>query len=83
MIGRPAGGEASRSALVRRSCNVQREFYYQDDRSNKFWTIERVGRTCVTTHRRIGAKPRETRKEFATEDAAQRDVEKQVATKVK
>jgi predicted DNA-binding WGR domain protein len=83
MIGRPAGGETSRSVLVRRSSDVRREFYYQDDRSNKFWTIECVGRTCVTTHGRIGAKPRETRKAFATEDAAQRDVEKQVAAKVK
>lgn len=62
---------------------MRREFYCQDDRSNKFRTIERVGRTCVTTHGRIGAKPRETRKEFPTEDAAQCDVEKQVAAKVK
>ncbi len=62
---------------------MRREFYYQDDKSNKFWTIERDGRTCITTNGRIGSKPRETRKEFATEDEAQRELEKQVAAKLK
>ena len=41
---------------------MKREFHLQDDRSNKFWTIEVVGNDVVTTHGRIGAKPRETRK---------------------
>lgn len=62
---------------------MRREFYVQDDQSNKFWTIEVIGTTCLTTHGRIGSKPRETRKEFSTEDAAQREFAKQVAAKVK
>jgi predicted DNA-binding WGR domain protein len=62
---------------------MRREFFYQDDKSNKFWTVEVVGKTCVTTHGRIGANPRETRKDFPTENAALREVDKQVAAKVK
>lgn len=62
---------------------MRREFYYQDDRSNKFWTIELIDRACITTHGRIGSKPRETRKEFPTEDVAQRELEKQIASKLK
>ncbi len=62
---------------------MRRDFYYQDDRSNKFWTIEVADRTCITTHGRIGSRPRETRKEFPTQDAAQRELEKQVASKLK
>ena len=62
---------------------MKREFYYQDDRSNKFWTIELVGTEYVTTHGRVGAQPRETRKQSATEDDANREVEKQIAAKLK
>jgi predicted DNA-binding WGR domain protein len=63
--------------------DVKREFYYQDDKSNKFWTIELVRAACVTTHGRIGAKPRETQREFPDEEAARREFDKQVAAKVK
>ncbi|HVW03000.1 MAG TPA: DUF4240 domain-containing protein [Planctomycetaceae bacterium] len=62
---------------------MRREFYYQDNTSNKFWTIERVGTTCITTNGRIGASPRETRNEFPTEEAAEREVQKQIAAKLK
>jgi predicted DNA-binding WGR domain protein len=62
---------------------MRREFSYQDDKSNKFWTIEVVGKTYVTTNGRFGAAPRETRKEFADEADAQREAEKQVAAKLK
>lgn len=62
---------------------MRREFYYQDDTSNKFWTIELQGNECVTTHGKIGAKARETRKEFPTAEAAQGELEKQVAGKLK
>jgi predicted DNA-binding WGR domain protein len=62
---------------------MRREFYFQDDRSNKFWTIELAGCECVTTHGRVGAKPRETRKQFDSEDAAGREFEKQIAAKLK
>jgi len=62
---------------------VKREFYYQDDKSNKFWTIELSGNTYITTHGRIGAQPRETRKECDNETAAKREIEKQIASKLK
>lgn len=45
---------------------MKREFYYQDDRSNKFWTIERLGKSLVTAHGRIGSKGREPRRQFET-----------------
>lgn len=61
---------------------MRREFALQDDTSDKFWTIERSGSSCVTTHGRMGAKPRETRKEFASEDEAERELERQVAAKL-
>jgi predicted DNA-binding WGR domain protein len=61
----------------------KREFYLQNDQSNKFWTIEQVGNVCVTTHGRIGAKGRETRKEFADEVVARCEMEKQIASKLK
>jgi predicted DNA-binding WGR domain protein len=62
---------------------VKREFYYQDDRSNKFWTIELAGNEYVTTHGRVGARPRETRRQFASDDEAKRKFEKQIASKLK
>lgn len=62
---------------------MKRQFYLQDDRSNKFWTIEQIGSEYVTTHGRIGAKPRETRHQFATGIEANREVENQIASKLK
>ncbi|MBU1248562.1 MAG: DUF4240 domain-containing protein [Proteobacteria bacterium] len=62
---------------------MNRQFYYQDDRSNKFWTIELTGNEYVTTHGRIGAKPREARKQFADNDEAMKEFEKQIASKLK
>ncbi|MCI0357400.1 MAG: DUF4240 domain-containing protein [Planctomycetaceae bacterium] len=62
---------------------MKREFYLQDDKSNKFWTIELSGNTHTTTHGRIGTKGKETRKEFATDELAQRDYDKLVASKIK
>jgi predicted DNA-binding WGR domain protein len=62
---------------------MKREFYYQDDRSNKFWTIELVDKGYVTTNGRVGATPREASKQCATEDQAQREVEKLIASKLK
>ena len=62
---------------------MKREFFYQDDRSNKFWTIELVGTGYVTTHGRVGSTGRETRKQFDSEDKARRECEKQIAAKLK
>ncbi len=60
--------EAGSEALVGR-----REFVCQDDRSDKYWTVEVSGCVVTTTYGRIGAAPRETRLECATPEAAQRE----------
>ncbi|MBI3946064.1 MAG: DUF4240 domain-containing protein [Armatimonadetes bacterium] len=62
---------------------MRREFCYQDDRSNKFWTIEREGTTVLTTWGRIGARAREARKEYPSEDDAQRAHDRLVAAKLR
>jgi predicted DNA-binding WGR domain protein len=62
---------------------MKREFVCQDDRSNKFWTIEVAGNVVVTTNGRIGARPRETRKEFADPETANREAEKLIAAKLR
>lgn len=62
---------------------MKREFHYQDDRSNKFWTVEQKGKSVVTTNGRIGAKPRETRKSFSSAETAARFAARQIASKLK
>lgn len=62
---------------------MKREFYYQDDRSNKFWTIELNRNEYATTNGRVGASIRQTRKHFSTEDEAKREFDKQVAAKLR
>ncbi|MBK6694307.1 MAG: DUF4240 domain-containing protein [Myxococcales bacterium] len=62
---------------------MKREFFYQDDRSNKFWTVGVEGSVVVTTNGRIGAKPKETRKAHANPAAAEREAEKLIAAKLK
>lgn len=59
----------------------RREFYLQDDQSNKYWTIEVDGACVVTTNGRIGAKPRETRTDFASADKAVQAAEKEILGK--
>ncbi len=60
---------------------MKREFFLQDDQSNKFWTIDVLGTDLITTNGRFGAKPRETRTAFSTTDAAKSAAEKEVLAK--
>lgn len=60
---------------------MKREFYLQDDQSNKFWTIEAIGTSVVTTNGRMGAKPRETRTNYESSEQAARALEKEVLAK--
>ncbi len=60
---------------------MKREFYLQDDQSNKFWTVEVVGNALVTTNGRIGAKPRETRHVHADAGQANAAAEKEILSK--
>lgn len=62
---------------------MKRDFYFQDDRSNKFWSIELQGGSFTTWHGRVGASPRETRKHFESDDEARREFEKLVAEKLR
>ncbi|MDR2212526.1 MAG: DUF4240 domain-containing protein [Pseudomonadales bacterium] len=69
--------------LTFRAKAMKREFYFQDDRSNKFWTIECMGTELVTANGRVGARARETKKTFATESEAQKEFERLIASKLK
>ena len=60
---------------------ARREFFLQDDQSNKYWTIEVEGACVVTTNGRIGAKPRETRTEFPSAAKAAAEAEKEILGK--
>lgn len=60
---------------------TKREFYLQDDVSNKFWTIDVLGDEVVTTNGRIGAKPRETRTRHGDAAAARREADREVLGK--
>ena len=60
---------------------MRREFFLQDDQSNKFWTIEVVGTDVVSTNGRIGAKPRETRATYSSVEAAEAAAGKDVLGK--
>lgn len=62
---------------------MKREFFVQDEESNKFWIIELMGNRYVTMHGRVGAKGRETLKEFASAEEAAKEVEKLIASKLK
>jgi predicted DNA-binding WGR domain protein len=62
---------------------MKRSFYFQDDRSNKFWTIERLDCKLVSANGRVGATARETHKAFANEADAQREFERQIVAKFK
>ncbi len=59
------------------------ELFFQDDKSNKFWIIELVGKTYKVSNGRVGANPRTTIKEFANIEEAKNAIEKQVKSKLK
>ena len=59
----------------------RREFYLQDDQSNKYWTVEVENNLLITTNGRIGAKPRETRIACGTPELASREAEKEILAK--
>ena len=62
---------------------MKRKFYFQDDKSNKFWTIELIDCEYITTHGRIGAKPRETSKKFTTKEEAKKKFDNQISLKIR
>jgi DNA ligase-1 len=58
-------------------------FEYTDERSKKFWEIEREGGSVTTRWGKIGAKGQTKTKDFDGADEAQAQVDKQIAAKVK
>ena len=62
---------------------MRREFYFQDDRSNKFWYIELDGDRCTAFNGRVGAQPRSTEKTFESDAKARSYFDAQIASKLK
>jgi len=60
---------------------MKREFYYQDDFSNKFWMIEVTGVWCVSSNGRVGSSPRVTKRQFQSQGEAESYMAKQIASK--
>ena len=60
---------------------MRREFFLQDDQSNKFWTIDLIDTAVVSTNGRMGAKPRETRASYPSSEAAKLAFEKEILAK--
>jgi len=58
-----------------------RRFEYRDDRSSKFWEIERQGTQIVTCWGRIGTDGQRKVKDFGTEAKAESGVAKQIQAK--
>ena len=62
---------------------MKRSFYYQDDKSNKFWTIELIKEKYYTWNGRVGTNGRETCKQFGSEEEARRTFERQISSKLR
>lgn len=60
---------------------MRREFYLQDDSSNKFWTVEVDGCDMLASNGRIGAQPRQTRTAYASAAEAQQAADKAILAK--
>lgn len=61
----------------------RREFTCQDDRSDKYWTVEVSDRVVTTTYGRIGAAPRTKTTMCATPEAARRECLRLVKEKLR
>ncbi len=62
---------------------MKHELYYQDDTSNKFWTIELKGTGYITSNGRIGSSPRTNEKDCGDVETAKKQIEKLVKSKLK
>jgi predicted DNA-binding WGR domain protein len=62
---------------------MKRSFYYQDDKSNKFWTIEVINNRYYTRNGRVGTEGRETSKEFESKEAAEKAAERMISSKLR
>lgn len=62
---------------------VKRYFEFQDSKSYKFWEAEVIGTDCVVKYGKIGTAGVEKIKSFDTVEAAEKEMEKQIKSKVK
>jgi uncharacterized protein (TIGR02996 family) len=60
-----------------------RTFVYSDDKSHKFWSVERQGRAFTVRFGRVGTPGQAQQKQFADEATAKKECDKLVAEKVK
>jgi predicted DNA-binding WGR domain protein len=74
----PASPAASSSGAT-----GKRRFEFSEGTSNKFWTIERSGKTVTVNFGKIGTDGQTKPKDFPNEAAAQKEYDKLIAEKTK
>jgi len=62
---------------------MKRTFIYTDEKSNKFWSIESNGTSYTVNYGKVDTTGQTQTKEFDTEEACKKAVEKLIAEKVK
>lgn len=60
---------------------MKKYFVYEDEKSSKFWEITMTGNTIATRYGKIGSDGQIKEKQFADEDAAQKEFEKLINQK--
>ncbi len=61
----------------------KRYFEFSEGSSNKFWEVKLEGNAVITTYGRIGTDGQSTMKEYDSEEQAQKEYDKLIASKVK
>lgn len=62
---------------------MKRRFEYSDEKSNKFWEIEVIGKSISVTYGKIGTDGQPVTRKFKSSDAALAEAEKQISEKTK
>ncbi len=62
---------------------MKKHLSYKDNKSDKFWQIEVTGNTYTVTYGKTGSKGSSKTKEFASDEAALKDAQKQINAKLK
>jgi predicted DNA-binding WGR domain protein len=60
---------------------TKRSFVYSDEKSNKFWNIEIDGKSYTVNYGKVGTNGQTVLKDFDTEEACQKAVDKLVKEK--
>ena len=62
---------------------MKRYFIFQDNKSQKFWSIDTNGKSFTVTYGKLGSAGQMTNKEFDSEEACEKEAAKLTAEKVK